>query len=111
MLIVNPDNSIELTRGDTARLTVPLTDDSGAAYEMQSTDELVMTVKSSVNDDTPCFQKIVVGSNEIHIKPSDTANLNFGKYVYDVELRISEDDVYTVIEKTMFKIREEVTTR
>jgi hypothetical protein len=111
MLIVNSDNSIELTRGDTARLTVPIKDDSGAVYEMQSTDVLIMTVKNSVNDKEPCFQKIVTGSNEIHIKPGDTAELNFGKYVYDVELRISEDDVYTIIEKTTFKIREEVTTR
>lgn len=111
MLIVNSDNSIELTRGDTARLTVPITDDSGAAYEMQLTDTLIMTVKHSVADEDYAFQKIVTGSNVIHIKPNDTADLDFGKYVYDVELRISEDDVYTVIEKTIFKIREEVTTR
>lgn len=111
MLIVNGDNSIELTRGDTARLTVPITDDEGQTYTMQATDTLTMTVKSSVNDSEPSFQKIVTGDNTIHIEPADTAGLNFGKYIYDIELCTADGDVYTIIEKTTFKIREEVTTR
>jgi hypothetical protein len=47
----------------------------------------------------------------IHFEPKDTAGLEFGDYVYDVELCTAEGDVYTVIAKTGFKIREEVTTR
>ena len=111
MLIVNNDGSIELTRGDTARLTVTIADETGQPYEMLDTDILTLSVKKSVNDDEPCIQKSVTGTNIFVIKPSDTAGLSFGKYIYDVELSISEDDVYTIIEKTSFKIREEVTTR
>ena len=111
MLIVKDNGSIELTRGDTARLTVDLTDDEDQEYIMRSTDTLTMTVKTSVKDSEPCFQKTSTGNNMIHIKPEDTAELDYGKYVYDVELHTEDGDVYTVIEKSEFKLRDEVTTK
>lgn len=114
MLIVNKDGSVELTRGDTARLTITIMDDDGEPYVVKNDDVLTMTVKLTVDDDEPCFTKTVTGGNVIHIKPEDTASLDFGKYIYDVELATHVDeevDVYTIIEKTTFKIREEVTRR
>lgn len=111
MLYIKRDGSIELTRGDTARFTVDLADAEGKEYIMQSSDVLVFTVKESVDDIEPSIQKISPASNTIHIKPEDTSELDFGNYVYDVELRLENGDVYTVIEKNIFKLREEVTTR
>lgn len=112
MLIVSKDNSIELTRGDTARLTIPITDDYDQEYIMGENDTLTFTVKVSINDEEPVLQKVMKGDNKLHLKPEDTAGLDYGtKYIYDVELATADGDVYTVIEKTNFKVREEVTTR
>ena len=111
MLIVNKNNSIELTRGDTARLTIGVTDDYDQPYEMREGDTLIFTVRTSSDAKEPAIEKEMKGTNLLHLKPEDTASLVYAKYVYDVELHTAEGDVYTVIEKTDFKLREEVTRR
>ena len=110
MLYINKDGTIRLTRGDTARLTVTINNDfDGKLYEITETDVLKLTVKRSVRDTTPAFQKSVTGSNKFYIVPDDTKDLVFGKYIYDVELTTVGGDVYTVIEPTIFEILKEVT--
>lgn len=110
MLYVNTDGTIQLTRGDTARLSVDINNDVvGDKYEIQSEDLLFLTVRKRVSDSQYSFQKKVVGSNTFHILPSDTEELSFGKYVYDVQLTTKEGDVYTVIGPSTFEILKEVT--
>lgn len=110
MLYVETDGTIRLTRGDTARLSVTITNDTDQnAYEMQEGDTLTLTVKKTVNDESPSFQKVLTGTNTFHIEPKDTAQLPFGKYRYDVQLLTASGDVYTVIEPTTFEIMQEVT--
>lgn len=110
MLYVNDDGSIELTRGDTARLSVSIQNDlTGEDYTVSSTDTLRFTIKKTVNDPTPYVKKEVKGSTQFDIRPSDTRDLPYGKYVYDVELTTAGGDVYTVIVPTAFKILKEVT--
>ncbi len=110
MLYVNDDNSIRLTRGDTARILVPITNDlTGTTYELTDSDKLTLTIKKKETDSQPLVQKVLTGSNSFHILPSDTKNLSFGKYVYDVELTTEAGDVYTVIEPTTFELLKEVT--
>ena len=41
-------------------------------------------------------------------KPSDTADLNFGKYVYDIQLTKANGKVDTFITKATLKLSEEV---
>lgn len=46
MLYVNDDNSIRLTRGDTARLLVPIINDlTESSYELTDSDTLTLTIK------------------------------------------------------------------
>lgn len=102
------DNSIALTRGDTAYLTVPI-EINGESYTMNAEDTLTLSVKSSAKDEDYCFQCISTGENTIHIKPSDTAPLDFKKYKYDVQLNMSNGDVFTVIPFDIFEVLPEVT--
>ena len=103
-------NVIQLTRGDTADLTVQLINQTTQEdYVMATNDTLTLTIKRTINDTNVCVQKTVTGTNKIHISPADTSELAFGKYIYDVELRTSDGDVYTIIEPTRFDILEEVT--
>lgn len=104
------DGTIRLTRGDTARLTIPIINSaSNDEYVMQSGDVLFFTVKKSAKDTNYLFQKESTGTNAIHIKPEDTDNLSFGKYKYDVQLTTASGDVYTIIEPSVFEIMEEIT--
>lgn len=104
------DKTIKLTRGDTARLTVPIINlANNGEYTMESGDILYFTVKKNAKDSDFLFQKSVTGSNSIHIRPEDTAALSFGKYKYDVQLTTATGDVYTVIEPSTFEVMEEIT--
>ena len=109
MLYVEQNGTIRLTRGDTARLIVPIENElTHQSYDMLSTDILKLTIKKTVKDYVPLVQKVVTGSNVFHILPADTRKLDFGKYVYDVELTTGMD-VYTVIEPSCFEVMKEVT--
>lgn len=111
MFKINADSSIELTRGDTAEIIVPLQhEEGGKTYEMQPGDVLRLTLKRSKYDNEAVLQKVSKGSNIIHIQPADTKNLDFAKYKYDIELTTESGDVYTVIPFNTFKIAAEVTT-
>lgn len=104
------DKTIKLTRGDTARLTVPIVNlANNGEYTMESGDILYFTIKKTAKDSDFLFQKSVTGSNSIHIRPEDTADLSFGKYKYDVQLTTATGDVYTVIEPSTFEVMEEIT--
>lgn len=109
MLKINSDYSIELTRGDTARLTVDLINEvTGKAYEIQPGDRLHLTVKKTTRDPEAAFQKEVQGTGTFHIAPEDTAGLSFGRYRYDVQLTTAGGDVFT-LGPYDFKILEEAT--
>lgn len=110
MLRIESDGSVSLTRGDTARLTVSISNETdGNEYAIQSGDTLTLTVKKSTKDEEPALQKVLDGTSTFHIEPKDTAHLAFGKYKYDVQLNTASGDVYTVIDSTTFEILEEVT--
>lgn len=110
MLEIN-GSDIYLTKGDTAHLAVGITNAaSGDAYEMQPNDTLIMTLRKHAYEASPVLlQKTVKGSTEIYLAPEDTAKIATGAYKYDVELRTGAD-VYTVIQCSVFKLLEEVTT-
>lgn len=110
MLYILEDNTIRLTRGDTARFMITINDQSSNSdYSLADDDTLELTIKKNVKDIEPVLNKKVIGTNEIHIKPTDTKSLSFGKYIYDVQLTTSDGDVYTVIEPSTFEIMKEVT--
>lgn len=110
MLNISSTGEIELTRGDSAWLTVDIANDTtGEAYLMNPEDTLTLSLKKSVYDDDPVLQKTIKGSNIFNILPTDTANLGFLKYKYDVQLTTASGDVFTVIPDNTFHILPEVT--
>lgn len=111
MLTVDRDNSIHLTRGDTARLLLGsvVNEVTGKDFVFSADDMVTFTVKKTVYDTTPTVQIVVPGGAAIHIKPEDTKELAFGKYLYDIQITTADDDIYTVIPPTTFEILKEVT--
>lgn len=104
------NNVISMTRGDTAKFTVPIKDQlNNQTYTIKTTDKLKFTIKKKVTDETALVSKEVTGDNKFQLNPADTNELSYGKYVYDVQLTNEFDEVYTVIEPTSFELLSEVT--
>lgn len=99
MLSISKYGVIELTRGDTARLSVSITNDvTGEDYTPRTGDVLTLTIRKNVEDAEVKLQKTIAPDAPFHILPDDTSDWAFGKYLYDVQLTTVDGDVYTVIE-------------
>lgn len=110
MLNVSSNGSIQLTRGDTARFSVSINNVvSDEDYVIKNEDQLTLSIKKRITDENPCVSKTVIGSSNFTIEPSDTSGLDFGNYIYDVQLTTESGDVYTVIPPTTFELLKEVT--
>ena len=105
MLLINNENNIMLTRGDTAVLDLEVTID-GEAYDY-SGDLVQFTVKKNTNTNNVVIQKTFNGTS-ITIDPEDTSGLNYQTLVYDVQIITQNGRVFTVIPPANFTIAEEV---
>lgn len=108
---------ISMTRGDTLRVKVNLTRD-GEAYEPAPGDTVRFAMRpaglnaAQTEYASPiCIDKKVDTSMMVlELEPSDTAELGFGKYVYDIEVTFADGSVDTPIASASLKITPEVAT-
>lgn len=101
-------NNIEITRGDTG--IIEFIPDN---YEFSDGDILFFTVKDDVYSEEYLFQKeidiFIDNKAIIMISPDDTKDLDFNTYFYDIQINTADGSVNTVIEKSKFKVKEEIT--
>lgn len=102
------NNRIYLTRGDTGYIEIDLADEDNDAIELDDSDEVVFTLKESTSNNEAILTK-TLDEGIVKILPEDTEDLDYGNYVYDIQLTRSNGDVFTIVEPTLFKIMEEVT--
>jgi len=111
-------NNIVITRGDSAVITLSISNpDSGEPYIPTGDDRLTMTVKKSIDDAEAIIIKTLGNGIEVtedgcilHIDPADTSGMQYGDYVYDVELIMGNGYTDTIIPPSQFRITGEVTT-
>ncbi len=97
-----------MIRGDSESITVRRTD---TPFEVG--DIVTFTVRKNVNADI-ALQKIVSEFDEegkavIPIFPSDTHELEFGRYKYDIQLTFTDGTVVTLYEPQDFMLLKECT--
>lgn len=85
------NNAIYLTRGDTAILQLSIKQDDGSDYAISDTDNVLFTIKKSTKEKTVILQKSVM-DGKIKINPEETSSLEYGTYLYDVQLRKGDGD-------------------
>lgn len=106
--------SISLTRGDTFACQINLQEkdpESGEVtpYIPQEGDRIRFAMKESYDDPEVLLMKdIPISDCILVLKPTDTKNLPFGKYVYDIQLTKHDGTVDTFIEKATIRLTEEV---
>ena len=105
---------LSVTRGDTPTMRVTVLQGAdGTEYSLANGDELTFTVKKSTRVDSPVLvQKVMTASTgPVFRLTEDDTSLDYGAYVYDVQLRTAGGDVYTVMKPDRLAITAEVTTR
>lgn len=107
---------IALVRGDTLKLT--LTDiklSDGSEYVLSDSDVVYLDVKKYAADTSPVIRKSAVKENykdgglPFVFLPADTADLGIGEYYFDVRLCVDEDNIYTIIPMSKFRIMQNIT--
>lgn len=107
---------INLVRGDTLKLT--LTDirlPDGTDYVLSDTDIVYLDVKKYATDKTAIIHKsatktdYVGGDLPFVFLPADTVNLPISDYYFDVRLFVDNDNIYTIIPISKFRIMQNVT--
>lgn len=94
----------EFPRGDNCPLTFVLTDDEKNAIDTMEDTNIYFTVKTSFTEPDALIQKTYNGGTitkngnqyTLIINPTDTDNLDYGSYVYDVSL-VGQDFKTTIL--------------
>lgn len=108
MLKIDDDKKlIEMTRGDTANIVFSAKKDDGTTYNATTNDELVFAVGKKYGDELWHIKNEynVTPSTfwTITIPPSQTSDMKFGDYWFDVQLTHHDsgvEEVDTIIGKT-----------
>ncbi len=98
-----------ITRGDSGRAKFVLKM-NGEVYEMNAGDQINFGVKRAYTD-TECLIEKTYTENPfiLAVEPEDTKPLDFGNYVWDMQLVTVDGFTKTLIAKKDFTITEEVT--
>lgn len=88
------NNAIYAIRGDTLIFQIDLTKDDGTKY--------------TPGDKEPIISK-TAAKGVIKILPAETEGLDYGTYVYDIQLTTADGTVDTVVPPHPFVLEEEVT--
>lgn len=99
-------SDIYMTRGDSESIGVKVN-----GYTLTSGDKVEFTLRRSIGGCAVLHKEVNEFSDNtafISISPDDTSRLQFGKYVYDIQLTYG-GSVKTIVTPSAFVIGEEVT--
>lgn len=105
------NNAIVITRGDTLRTNIIITDSEGNPYTPGDDDIITFGVRKNAKSETQLIEKIIPNDTlELYLSPSDTKALDFGNYYYDIQLQMGgeDGDIYTIINMAKLVLKEEV---
>lgn len=104
--------SIEIVRGTTNTIQVNVVDANNVAYTVVAGEKIIFGLKKKATDTEFILVReaafSTVGVYLATLAPEDTADLECGRYVYDVALQ-SGKNFYNIIEPSPFSIVPSVT--
>lgn len=101
--------TITLTRGDSFAADIGIIQPNGDPYIPSEGDQIRFAMKRNVKDENVLILKeIPIDTLRLVLNPEDTKNLEFGSYVYDIQLTKSTGEVDTFITKSTLTLTEEV---
>lgn len=110
---MNMANKVEIVRGTTNTLSITVNDAAGRLYSLVAGEKVVFGIKQREDDTDLIFAKVAVpgtaGAYSVTINPTDTADLECGRYYYDVALQ-SGNAFHNIIESNHFIIKPNITS-
>ena len=101
--------NITMTRGDTFSADICIYQPNGKPYNLVEGDVVQFAMKKSAKDtDILILKDIPIKTMKLVLDPDDTKELDFGTYVYDIQLQKITGEVYTFITKSYLTLTEEV---
>lgn len=101
--------SITLTRGDSFAADIAIIQPDGEPYIPSEGDQVRFAMKRNVKDEEVLIlREIPIDTMRLVLNPNDTKELEFGSYVYDIQLTKSTGEVDTFITKSTLTLTEEV---
>lgn len=102
-------NTITLTRGDTFKALLTINNPDGTEYTPMEGDSIRFALKENV-EDRKCLilKEIPTDTMLLVLNPEDTEDMEFGTYVYDIQLTKANGDIDTFITASKLKLTEEV---
>ena len=101
------NNNISIIRGDSATITLSVTDAQGEPYTILPTDSVTMMVRKTPTSEAVISKTFTDAT--LSIAPADTSSLACGSYVYDVQLVHQDGWTDTIIPVHQFNVLPEVT--
>jgi hypothetical protein len=105
--------TVTMTRGDSETITVSCVNSNGEAVTFVEGDLIYFTIKKSISATDKVLQKIIEeftdGTAVISIEHEDTADIEPGVYMYDIQYTDQFGKVSTIIKPSRFKIEGDVT--
>ena len=97
-MIYVENDVINLTRGDDATLTVPMTTGDGEPFEMAGDEYLIFGVRQTPDEAAEVVLEVdsPPGENAIHLSHADTCGLAVGFYSAEIQLMTSDGKRVTV---------------
>lgn len=102
MFKIDGKQNIYISQGDTAICDIIISNPNFpfSEYTLQEGDTLVFTVRSAPKqlgeEEEPLIQKTFT-DNILVLNSSDTINLDYGQYFYDIKLIFANGDINTII--------------
>ena len=102
--------TITLTRGDSLYVQLALKK-AGQTYTPEQGDVIRFGIKQNVFDTEYQIEKVVPNDTLIlHLAPEDTNTMQFGTFVYDLEMDYADGDIDTFVNDASFVLVPEVVT-
>ena len=102
-------NTIYLTRGDTFKAHLTINNPDGSVYTPVEGDKIRFALKENVEDEECLILRdIPIDTMLLTIYPGDTKELDFGTYIYDVQITKANGDIDTFITASKLKLTVEV---
>ncbi len=101
--------TITLTRGDSFAADISIFQPNGQRYVPSEGDSVRFAMKKTIKDLKPLIIKdIPIETMKLVLEPEDTKDLDFGSYIYDIQLTKSTGEIDTFITKSSLTLTEEV---
>ena len=110
------DTKITMTRGDTLRVEIsiqrdeePYVPEAGDVVKFYLKHNVMNSKRTAYKDEQPLVTKdIPIETMALTLDPSDTKTLDFGQYVYDLEITFANGTVDTFINNAILELVPEV---